>query len=301
MRKTPEERRRKDERHGFVRVVFFCEDENIAPLIWEYSNVEHVKTRVIELVSMSELSRVEESLGGVVIVDITENCDSESLLGLSARRALSDCEVIVLCSHHEAEYWQEMVLRQEISDFHVVRPLTDPWGLKIKIWRAVEWSAGMSEGANTLAIPVSPTPENSDAAQEQRRKLVFFGNCALIIEDDIPSAEVAEGILVSEGFEVRCAKSVVDAYARFVEEVFDVVLLDLMLPGISGPAAVKAVREKLNCKEVPIIVTTAYSEKSLVRRCFQEGANEYLLKPISRKKLLPRMASVLGVSLDCDW
>ena len=286
---------------GFVRVVFFSADEDISKLIWDYSSVPHVKTRVVSLPTISDLSFVEQPMQGVLVVDITEQCDMESLLSANARRAISECEIIVLCSHADADYWLDMAMREEISDYHITRPLNDPGNLKLKIWRAIERSATkrLSKANDPEPRPSSEdAPSQIPAQQELPDKGPFAGKRVLIVEDDKASAEAMEDMLVSEGFEVKAAGSVKDACVRFADLDFDLILLDLMMPGISGPTAVKTIRQKLKSTEAPIIVTTAYSERDLVKDCMGEGAIDYLLKPITRKTLLPRIALALELHRD---
>lgn len=286
---------------GSVRVTFFAADEDISRLIWEYAHMPHVRTRVIPLLSLSELSFVEERMQGVLVVDITEQCDVESLLSANARLAISECEIIVLCSHTDANFWLDMALREEIGDYHIVRPLEDPGNLKLKIWRAIERGARRAKPNANGQIPAlssGDTPAQIPAQQETSGKGPFAGKRALILEDDPASAEAIEDMLASEGFDVSAADSVKKAFSRFGEQPFDVILLDLMMPGISGPAAVKTIREKFKSTEAPIIVTTAYSERDLVKECLREGAIDYLLKPIKRRTLLPRIALALGRQLN---
>ncbi len=298
MHKEQKENHKEESVQSFVRVTFFSADEDISRLMWEYANIPHVKTRAVSLPTISDLSFVEEPMQGVLIVDITEQCDVESLLSSNARRAISHCEVIVLCSHADADYWLDMALREEISDYHIVRPLSDLGNLKLKIWRAIDRSAAKpsSRAEDASSGPSSEdAPTESLVQRETSTKGPFAGKRVLIVEDDAASAEAMQDMLASEGFDVKVAGSVKDAYSRFVDLSFDVILLDLMMPGISGPAAVKTVREKFKCSEAPLIVTTAHSEQDLVKECLREGATDYLIKPITRKTLIPRIASALGL------
>lgn len=287
-----------DTPRGFVRVAFFSADEDISRLIWKYSNVPHLRTRVVSLPTLSELSFVDTTMQGVLVVDVTEQFDAESLLSANARRAISECEIIVLCSHTDANYWLDMAMREEIGDYHIVRPLNDPGNLKLKIWRAIDRSA-----AKPLSRTKEPDPASQDAHLQApaRRELSaeapLAGKRVLIVEDDVASSEAMRDMLISEGLEVKAAGSVIEAYRRFADLSFDIVLLDLMMPGISGPAAVRTIREKLNCSEAPLIVTTAYSERDLVEECLREGATDYLVKPITRKTLIPRIVLALGLKL----
>ena len=277
------------EKTAIVQVAFCCGEESISERIRAYCRADFARTRVTKLESISQLIDESTPSPDLLIVDIIEDCDADSLFSATARDSLSFAEVIVLCSAEDAAKWQNMVLHEEVRDYFVIRPLNDPGYLKVQIQRAIHACAAkrLAGGSRTDAsdtgdvLPDVSARRDSTPGVPRKR--------ALILEDDDPSAEVLTDILIGAGFEVKRASSVIEAYRRFSDRRFDIFFVDLMMPGIHGAAVVRAVREKLQDAEAPIIVTSAFSDTELVEECLKEGASDYVIKPITRARLLPRI------------
>lgn len=281
------------EKTTVIQVAFCSSEEPVTQKIREFCHTDFTRTRITKLDSISQLAEKTTSPPDLLIVDVIDDCDADSLFSATARDSLSAAEVIVLCSAEDVTKWQNMVLREELRDYFIIRPLNDPGYLKVQIWRAihacvVKHRAGevQSDASETDAVlpDVSAQRESTPGAPGKR---------ALILEDDDPSAEVLTDILIGAGFEVKRASSVIQAYQRFSDQRFDIFFVDLMMPGIHGAAVVRAVREKLQDAEAPIIVTSAFSDNELVEECLKEGASDYVIKPITRARLLPRIRLAL--------
>jgi CheY-like chemotaxis protein len=102
-------------------------------------------------------------------------------------------------------------------------------------------------------------------------------------------------LLIAGGFEVDSAQGIEEACLNFYEDLFDIIFVDLRLPGVSEAEGIRFLKQNIKSAHSPIIVTTAYSEKELVLDCINEGISDYLIKPITRGKLMPRVASILGI------
>jgi DNA-binding response OmpR family regulator len=112
---------------------------------------------------------------------------------------------------------------------------------------------------------------------------------ALVIEDDVPLAEVLRMKLEREGHQVSVAPSQRDAYHLLGDESFDFALLDLRLPTHMGDmdpnsevgfAILKYIRERFAADKLPVIVMTAYEGTSQTAvRALRNGANDYIAKP----------------------
>ena len=112
----------------------------------------------------------------------------------------------------------------------------------------------------------------------------------LIIEDEAKIREVLRAYLVREGFEVRESGNGEEGLKMFESESFDLLLLDLMLPGISGEKVAAAVRQK---GSTPILMLTAKSEEWERLRGFDLGTDDYITKPFSPKEVVARVKAVL--------
>lgn len=270
-----------------VQITLCTAQEAVAARIKECSHPDFVRTRVTRLHSISDFAKSAATSPDVLIVDVSDDCDVESLFAANARKLLSTSEIVVLCDAQDSSKWQEYVLRQEIADCFIICPMHDPGYLKVQIWRAIRscLNKGEAHEAN-----VDTTPVDASTVSESQ----FAGLRALVLEDDAPSVEAITDMLIGFGFAVKHASSVVEAIRKFGDRRFDVFLVDLMMPGVSGADVIRAVRDNLKDAEAPIIVTSAFSDDDLVRNCIDEGASEYIIKPITRARLLPRLRAVLA-------
>lgn len=112
----------------------------------------------------------------------------------------------------------------------------------------------------------------------------------LIVEDDKYINELLSIIVEQNGFETVEAFSGTEGKLLFELEQPDLVLLDLMLPGITGEEFIREIRM---ISDVPIIVITATEGKESMIHILNAGADDYLKKPFDRDELLARIGSVL--------
>ncbi|MEO1205029.1 MAG: phosphate regulon transcriptional regulator PhoB [Pseudomonadota bacterium] len=115
----------------------------------------------------------------------------------------------------------------------------------------------------------------------------------LIVEDERPLAEMLRYNLESEGFRVSHAETGEDAEMLVSEEKPDLILLDWMLPGVSGIELCRRMRSKPETKAVPIIMLTARGEESDAIRGLDTGADDYVVKPFSVNELMARVRTIL--------
>jgi len=113
----------------------------------------------------------------------------------------------------------------------------------------------------------------------------------LIVEDDIAIAEIERDFLQIEGFEVTIATDGKEGYKKALSEPFDLILLDLMLPGMSGYDICKGIRSEV---DVPILMVTAKGEDTDKIRGLGLGADDYIPKPFSPTELVARVKANLA-------
>ena len=115
----------------------------------------------------------------------------------------------------------------------------------------------------------------------------------LIIEDEEPIQILLKYNLEAEGYRVRSSAQGEDVAFMIAEERPDLILLDWMLPGISGIEVCRLVRAKPESRDIPIIMLTARSEEAEKVRGLATGADDYLVKPFSIPELLMRIKTIL--------
>jgi CheY-like chemotaxis protein len=105
----------------------------------------------------------------------------------------------------------------------------------------------------------------------------------LLVDDDAGGIETLTDILTEKGFRVTVACDGYTAISRIEEEVFDMILMDIKMPGISGVETFKCMKQIRPFSK--IIFMTAYSSEEIVREAREAGASDVLQKPIDFKKL----------------
>jgi len=111
-------------------------------------------------------------------------------------------------------------------------------------------------------------------------------NKILIIEDDTHINSLLYDLLTTHGYQVVQAYSGTEGLMCFGAEEFDLVLLDLMLPGVAGDVVLATIREK---SQTPVIILTAVADKEKTVALLKLGANDYVVKPFNNDELLARM------------
>jgi two-component system response regulator RegX3 len=112
----------------------------------------------------------------------------------------------------------------------------------------------------------------------------------LVVEDEESYRDSLGFLLRREGFEVMLAETGPQGVAAFTRDGADIVLLDLMLPGLSGTEVFHAIRER---SEVPIIMVTAKDDQVDKIIGLELGADDYITKPYSGRELVARIRAVL--------
>jgi two-component system, OmpR family, alkaline phosphatase synthesis response regulator PhoP len=115
----------------------------------------------------------------------------------------------------------------------------------------------------------------------------------LLVEDAEDILELVRYNLSKEGYQVICVPSGEDALCAVRQTSFDLILLDLMLPGVDGLEVCRRLRQDLNTARIPVIIITAKSEETDVVVGLELGADDYVTKPFSPRVLIARIRSVL--------
>jgi len=115
----------------------------------------------------------------------------------------------------------------------------------------------------------------------------------LVVEDEAPVRELLAATLEADGYEVREAADA-QAAERFLDtEMPSLILLDWMLPGMSGLEFTRRLKKDELLREVPIIMLTARGEEGYKVSGLEAGVDDYVTKPFSTRELLARIKAVL--------
>lgn len=116
---------------------------------------------------------------------------------------------------------------------------------------------------------------------------------ALIVEDEPPLVEVLKYNFDKEGFRTAIAMDGEEALLQIEEQQPDLIILDWMLPKLSGIEVCRQVRQRGETRSLPIIMLTARGEESDRIRGLDSGADDYVVKPFSPSELIARARAIL--------
>jgi len=111
----------------------------------------------------------------------------------------------------------------------------------------------------------------------------------LIIEDDVSIAEIERDFLEISGFEAVVAANGTDGFREAADKKYDLILLDVMLPGLDGYEIARRLRSEPHNLDIPILMVTAKTEDADKIRGLGLGADDYISKPFSPTELVARV------------
>ena len=112
----------------------------------------------------------------------------------------------------------------------------------------------------------------------------------LIVEDEQDIQELLEAYLGDAGYETATAGDGIEAVSLFQQEAFDLVLLDVMLPGMDGFETLEEIRKE---SSLPILMFTSRNDSISKVRGLRAGADDYLTKPFDMEELIARIVSLI--------
>ena len=119
---------------------------------------------------------------------------------------------------------------------------------------------------------------------------------SILVVDDDPGNIMTFTTLLSIGYRIRTASSGAEALKQIRQEVPDLMLLDLHMPGMDGFEVMSALSEIENAHNLPVIVVTADDDVDTAAEIFQSGAMDYLVKPIVMQVAIQRIRRILELS-----
>ena len=118
----------------------------------------------------------------------------------------------------------------------------------------------------------------------------------LVVDDQLQNVELLEAHLVPQGYEVIKAASGEEALGKLVHNQIDLILLDIMMPKMSGLEVLEKVRADEKTKSIPVVMVTALKETEDKIRALEAGCDDFISKPFDKTELLARVKSMLKIS-----
>lgn len=116
----------------------------------------------------------------------------------------------------------------------------------------------------------------------------------LVVDDEIGALTLIGIMLERGGFGVLKAKDADSALAMLGQNTPDLIILDVMMPGMDGIELCREIRGRENTKETPVLILSARGDADSVMRGIDAGANDYLPKPILHHDLVSKVQTILN-------
>jgi len=117
----------------------------------------------------------------------------------------------------------------------------------------------------------------------------------LIVDDDASNRDLLSRRLSTRGYAIEEASGGAEAIGKVKERRFDLVVLDVMMPGLSGLDVLQTIRQTWSIAELPVVMATARDSSEAIVEAFALGANDYLLKPFDFPVVLARIQTQLAL------
>jgi CheY-like chemotaxis protein len=118
----------------------------------------------------------------------------------------------------------------------------------------------------------------------------------LVVDDDASSLELIEAMLVPNGYEIITANDGSKAVAIIIEKKPDLILLDIMMPGLDGYSTLTKIKENQTISKIPVVMLTAMGFQLNKELALRFGAVGYITKPVDLDELLKTISRLLPVA-----
>jgi putative two-component system response regulator len=118
------------------------------------------------------------------------------------------------------------------------------------------------------------------------------GSLVLIVDDEYIGRETLQSVLEGEGYQLEMAESGVQAIEKAKQLLPDVILLDVMMPGMTGFEVCQRIRSDPQIAEIPIIILTALDDRESLLNALKAGADDFISKPFDRYELRARLLGI---------
>ncbi len=139
---------------------------------------------------------------------------------------------------------------------------------------------------------MSRTPNGTMSDEE---KDLTSGSKILVVDDNEQNLELLVAYLEPAGCAIRTARDGIEAMEAVEQELPDLILLDIMMPRMSGFEVCRKLKSAPGTRDVPIIMVTALHELGDIERGVESGTDDFISKPVNRLELLTRVRSLLRV------
>jgi CheY-like chemotaxis protein len=116
----------------------------------------------------------------------------------------------------------------------------------------------------------------------------------LVVDDSSTNIVLLEAILNGQGYQIETAQSVKEAYQIIRKETVNLILLDLLMPKVSGYDFLKEIKSNESTKNIPVIIVSATADPENKKKSIELGALDFINKPIDIQSFIDKIESVLN-------
>lgn len=116
----------------------------------------------------------------------------------------------------------------------------------------------------------------------------------LIVDDEKDMLFMLRFRMEASGYEVVSAEDGIEGYSCALRDKPDIILLDVLLPGIDGLQLCRKIKDTESLGRIPVVILTASNVKDVERKCSEAGADSYLKKPFDSLELVSKVKFLLG-------
>ena len=115
----------------------------------------------------------------------------------------------------------------------------------------------------------------------------------LVVDDSATNIVLLEAILNGQGYEIETAQSVKEAYQIIKKETVNLILLDLLMPRVSGYDFLKEIKSNDSTKDIPVIIVSAVADAENRKKSIELGALDFINKPIDIQYFIEKIETIL--------
>ena len=118
----------------------------------------------------------------------------------------------------------------------------------------------------------------------------------LCVDDDKRNLELLEALLLPQKYALKLSESGEDALKKIAQEIPDLILLDVLMPGMSGFEMLALLRQTARTRSIPVVLVTALNAEEDRARGIEMGCDDFISKPFNKSELIARVRSMLKIS-----
>jgi twitching motility two-component system response regulator PilH len=143
-----------------------------------------------------------------------------------------------------------------------------------------------------VAVDIRASAKARDLAGAQNRVEAMAIRKILIVDDSPTERHVLNDMLTKSGYEVVASDNGEDAILKAKSLKPDLILMDVVMPGLNGFQATRAISRDPDTRAIPIILCTSKSQETDKIWGMRQGARDYIVKPVNRDELLEKIATI---------